>query len=89
MKKKECYERLGDLIQNVVLVDIEEQLDDLFEKVANDKNAKEQYNDEINDLHEMRTEFKTILEEIDNNELQSDECAELYDEILQLISEDE
>ena len=89
MKKTECYERLGDLIENVVMVDIEEQLDELFEKVANDKNAKDEYNDEINDLHEMRTEFKAILEDIENNELENDECTELYDEILHLISDEE
>lgn len=89
MKKNECYERLGDLIENVVLVDIEEQIDELFEKVANDKQSKGKYDEEINELHELRKEFKEILEELDNNELESDECKELYDEILAMVSEEE
>lgn len=89
MKKKECYERLRDLIEDVVLVDIEEQLDSVFEQIAKDKNGKENYTPELDDLHEMRNEFKAIIEDIKNNELEVEECKELYDEIILMISEEE
>lgn len=89
MKKKECYERLEDLIRDVVLLDIEEQIDAIFEKITKDKNAKEKYNIELEELYEMRNEFKAVLEDIDTKELESDECKELYDEIILMISEEE
>lgn len=89
MEKKECYTRLADLVNDVVLVDIEDQLDEIFAKVAKDKNANDKYTNEIEELHEMRNEFKAILEDIEKNDLELDECKELYDEIINLISEEE
>jgi hypothetical protein len=88
-KKNECFERLRDLIEDVVLIDLEEQIDEIFAVIAKEKSGKEEYEDELNELHEMRKEFKLIIEDIDNKELESEECKELYDEILKLISEEE
>jgi Mg2+ and Co2+ transporter CorA len=85
----ECFTKLKELIENVVLADIEDQIDDIFEQITKDKNSKDKYTDELNDLYEMRAEFNEILEDIAKKELSKDECKELYEEIFDMISEDE
>jgi len=85
----ECFTKLKELIENVVLADIEDQIDDIFEQITKDKNSKDKYTDELNDLYEMRTEFNEILNDIAKKELSKEECKELYEEIFDMISEDE
>ncbi|MCI0500786.1 MAG: hypothetical protein L0Y61_03435 [Epsilonproteobacteria bacterium] len=85
----DCFIKLKELIENVVLADIEDQIDTIFEQITKDKNGKEKYEDELNDLYEMRTEFNEILNDIVKKELSKEECKELYEEIFDMISEDE
>jgi len=85
----ECFTKLKELIENVVLADIEDQIDTIFEQITKDKNGKEKYEDELNDLYEMRTEFNEILNDIAKKELSKEECKELYEEIFDMMSEDE
>jgi DNA repair ATPase RecN len=85
----DCFIKLKELIENVVLADIEDQIDTIFEQITKDKNGKEKYEDELNDLYEMRTEFNEILNDIAKKELSKEECKELYEEIFDMISEDE
>lgn len=86
---RDCSLRLKELIEEVVLPDIEEQIDEIFAVVAKDKQGKEKHQEELEELHEMRNEFKSIIEEIDNHELEQDECEELFNEIIEMISEEE
>jgi Mg2+ and Co2+ transporter CorA len=85
----ECFTKLKELIENVVLADIEDQIDAIFEQITKEKESKDKYTDELNDLYEMRTEFNEILNDIAKKELSKDECKELYEEIFDMISEDE
>lgn len=85
----ECFVKLKELIENVVLADIEDQTDEIFELITKDKDSKTKYTDELNDLYEMREEFHEILKDIKNNELSPEECKELYEEIFDMISGDE
>lgn len=85
----DCFTQLKELIENVVLADIEDQTDEIFELIAKDKNSKDKYTDELNDLYEMREEFHEILKDIKNNELSAEECQELYKEIFDMISSDD
>lgn len=85
----DCFTQLKELIENVVLADIEDQTDEIFELIAKDKNSKDKYTDELNDLYEMREEFHEILKDIKNNELSAEECHELYKEIFDMISSDD
>ena len=86
----ECFLKLKELIENIVLVDIEDQMDEVFLQITQDKNGKEKYEAELEELREMRVEFQEILEDIKNKELTQEECKELYDEIFLMISgEDE
>jgi phosphoglycolate phosphatase-like HAD superfamily hydrolase len=84
---KKCDMKLKELIENVVLPDIEEALDEIFEEIAKNKNASSEQNEQREQLHEMREEFQEILKDIDNRELDKQECQELYEEITAMIED--
>jgi len=85
---KNCHQKLKELIEEIVLPDIEEELDDTFEKINQKKNANE-FEEQISELHEMRDEFKEILSEIQERTLSNNECVEIYEEIISMIKEEE
>ena len=85
---KNCVEKLKHIIENVVLVDIENYLDDIFEEISKTKNASDENTEELKNIQEMRGEFKSILDEINNDKLSSEECAELYEEIYEITREE-
>ncbi len=84
---KKCHKKLQELIEDVVMPDIEDHIDDIFEEVAGNKNAPQETKDELEEMHEMRTEFADILKDIENRELDNDECVELYEEITAMIND--
>jgi len=86
---KKCIKKLKDLITNVVLPDIEDYIDDLFEDIANNKNASDADNDELKNMHEMREEFQGILKDIKENNLEQEDCSELLSEISLMIKENQ
>lgn len=86
---KKCMKKLKALIEDVVMPDIEDHIDDIFEEIASSKNASEEDNNDLKEMHEMRDEFQEILKEIDNNELEAEECSELLEEINIMLKEQE
>ena len=86
---KRCDLKLKELIETTVIPDIEDRLDEIFADIASSKDATEEQNEEIKDLHEMRDEFNDILKDIENRELDKEECTELYQEITDMISDSE
>ena len=86
---KKCDLKLKELIQTIVMPDIEDRLDEIFADIAKNKNASEEQNAEIKEMHEMRDEFNEVLKDIENRDLDKEECAELYEEIMEMISDSE
>ena len=86
---KKCDIKLKELIIDVVLPDIEDNLDDIFTEIAKDKNTSLAQKEEIQQMHEMRDDFTAILKDIENRELDKEECAELFEEITTMIEEAE
>lgn len=82
-----CNQKLKELIENIIMPDIEEHIDGIFETIAKDKVADDAKKTELESIKQMKEEFETILDEIDKNELDSDECKEIYDDIMDMISE--
>ena len=78
-------EELKTLLEDTVFPDIEEAIDDIFETIANDKNASDEDKEELQELQDLRKEITTILEEIENDELSQEECDEIYEEINNMI----
>jgi phosphoglycolate phosphatase-like HAD superfamily hydrolase len=84
---KRCEKKLEELIKEVVMPDIEDHIDNIFESIANNKNASDEVKSELEEMHEMRAEFEQVLKDIENKELDKDECIELYEDIKQMIDE--
>jgi len=74
-------EELAELIREELMPEVEEVLDQLFELVANNKKATMDDKEEYKELQELHGEFKAILEDIENDDLEEDEAIELMDEI--------
>jgi len=84
-----CEEKLKELLEDTVMPDIEDAIDDIFEEIASSKGASKQQEDELEQMQELRVEFTEILEDINEGELENDECSELLEEIIQMIKEAE
>ena len=86
---KKCDLKLKELIERTVMPDIEDRLDEIFADIAKSKKATDEQNEEIKEMHEMRDEFNEVLKDIENRDLDKEECAELYEEIMEMISDSE
>ncbi|MDB4257417.1 hypothetical protein N9818_01060 [Arcobacteraceae bacterium] len=86
---KKCDLKLKELIERTVMPDIQDRLDEIFADIAKSKKATDAQNKEIKEINEMRDEFNAILKDIENRELSKEECAELFEEIKEMISESE
>ena len=84
---KKCDLKLKELIQREVLPEIEDHLDELFQTIAQTKQTTDEQREEIEQMHELREEFELILKDIENRELDKQECALLYDEITAMLED--
>ena len=82
-------EELIDLLNNDIIPEIEDVIDGLFELINDAKTATDEVKQELNELQELKTEFKVMLEEAMTGELEEDEAAEIIEEIEEMRSEGE
>jgi len=75
-----AQDQLIKLIEDEVLPDLEEYIDVLFEKIAS-KNYLDEDEQNLYDMQEMRDEFKDMLKEVKDGEMEDEECLEIIDEI--------
>ncbi len=75
-----AQDQLIKLIEDEVLPDLEEYIDVLFEKIAS-KNYLDEDEKNLYDMQEMRDEFKDMLKEVKDGEMEDEECLEIIDEI--------
>jgi molecular chaperone GrpE (heat shock protein) len=81
------FEELKILIEDTVFPDIEEVIDELFETIADQKEATMLQKEELQEMQALREEFQKVLEDIENNELSSEECDEIYHDVVEMIEE--
>ena len=81
-------EALIDLLENDVIPEIESFIDNLYEKIAETKNATEEDKTQLEELQELRKEFSILLDEVKNGELDEEECAAIIDEIEMMRDEE-
>jgi len=79
-------QELKKLIKNDVLIEIEDYIDELFQTIAS-KKEDERTKEELSQMQEMRDDFKEILKDIDNDDMDEEEAQEIYDEIIEMRSE--
>ena len=82
-------EELIDLLNNDIVPEIEDVIDGLFELINDAKTATDEVKQELNELQELKTEFKVMLEEAMTGELEEDEAQEIIEEIEEMRAEGE
>ncbi|MCK9453584.1 MAG: hypothetical protein WCY51_01910 [Sulfurimonas sp.] len=76
-------QQLEELITKSVIPDIDERLDEIFEEIADSKEAAQDSKEEIEELREFKADLQDVLEDIKNGDIEEDECKELIDDILE------
>jgi hypothetical protein len=80
-------QELEELIKNDVLLEIEDYIDELFEIVASKKDD-ERIKEDLANIQEMRDDFKIMLEDIENGDMDENEAKEILEEIKEMREED-
>ena len=76
-------EKLKELLTKSVIPDLDERLDEIFEEIADSKEATEDAKEEIEELREFKSDLQEVLEDIETGDIEEDECKELIDDILE------
>lgn len=76
-------QKLEELLINEVIPDIDDALDEIFEQIADEKNANDEQKEEIEELREFKSDLKDLLDDIASGEIEDDECEEIYNDILE------
>ncbi|QFR49266.1 hypothetical protein FJR48_05790 [Sulfurimonas lithotrophica] len=75
-------QKLEELLINEVIPDIDDALDEIFEQIADEKNANDEQKEEIEELREFKSDLKDLLDDIASGEIEDDECEEIYNDII-------
>jgi len=75
-------EKLEELLTKSVIPDLNERLDEIFEEIADNKEASEDAKEEIDELREFKDDLQDVLDDIQSGDIDEDECKELIDDIL-------
>ena len=74
-------QKLEELLIKSVIPDLEERLDEIFEEIADNKEATEDAKEEIEELREFKADLQDVLEDITTGDIDEDECKELIQDI--------
>ena len=74
--------QLEDVIKNSVIPDIEERLDEIFEEIADKKDASDEVKEEVEELREFKADLEDVVKDIQNGDMDDEEAAELLEDIL-------
>ncbi len=74
-------EKLGELLTKSVIPDLNERLDEIFEEIADNKEATEDAKEEIEELQEFKADLQDVLDDIASGDLCEEECVELIEDI--------
>ena len=73
---------LAEMLKEEVIPEIEDYLDELFERIAGEKHASDEDRQEYDELRELRSSFAEMLKDAESGEMDDEECSELIDEII-------
>ncbi|MCK4737320.1 MAG: hypothetical protein KAT10_02070 [Sulfurimonas sp.] len=76
-------QKLEELLTKNVIPDLDERLDEIFEEIADNKEATDDAKEEIEELREFKSDLQDVLEDIESGDIDEDECKELIDDILE------
>jgi len=78
-------EKLKKLLTDEVIPDVCEAIDEIFESIADNKEATDDEKEEIEELQEFKADLEDILEDIKNNNLSDEEAHEILSDILEAM----
>ncbi len=82
-------EKLEELLIKSVIPDIDERLDEIFQEIADNKEATQDAKEEIEELREFKADLQDVLDDIQSGDIDEDEAKELIDDILDAQKGDE
>lgn len=82
-------EKLEELITKSVIPDLNERLDEIYEEIADNKEATEDAKEEIEELQEFKADLQDVLTDIQNGDIDEEECEELINDILEAQKDNE
>jgi len=82
-------EKLEELLIKSVIPDIDERLDEIFQEIADKKEATQDAKEEIEELREFKADLQDVLDDIQSGDIDEDEAKELIDDILDAQKGDE
>ena len=74
-------QELEELLTKNVIPDLDERLDEIFEEIADNKEATEDAKEEIEELREFKADLQDVLDDIQSGDIEEDECQELIKDI--------
>jgi DNA-binding transcriptional regulator YhcF (GntR family) len=83
-------QKLYKLLEEEVIADVEDHMDYLYDLIAT-KKATQEDKDDLKETQMILKEFKNTLTEINNGEMDEEECLELIEELeaMRQFDEDE
>ena len=81
-----CSE-LKELVEKEVLPELICVVDEMYEVIANNKKATLDDKEDLKEINELRDELAQMLDDLNANEIDEEECAEMHEELL-LMRED-
>ena len=76
-------QKLEELLTKIVIPDIDERLDEIFAEIADSKEASADAKEEIDELREFKADLQDVLTDLENGDIDEEECKELIDDILE------
>ena len=80
-------EKLKNLLENEIIQDLEAAIDETFQMIEKEKTISLADREELESMQEMHQECRDILIEIEANEMDEEEAAELLAELVEMKTE--
>lgn len=74
-------QELKKMLEEEVIPEIEEYMDEIFELIADKKSTKED-EAELEEVRALRDDFREMLEELEADEIDEEECGEIIEELM-------
>jgi len=82
-------EELEKMLTQEIAPELEDYIDDLFEKIANNKQATEEDKDELKQAQALREDFKEMYDDLQSGEMDETECQEVLEELVAMRQDDD
>ena len=86
--EQSSIKELKNIIQNIVMPDLEEVIDEIYQTIASGEPISLGEREELEELQEIHNECREILIEIESGEMEEEEAKELLAELTDIVQKD-